>query len=229
MLYLPAVPACCVCLLCQLCKPAVIACLPAVPSEQANNFNIEPLLTCRRLLLLLLLLQQIVISWFLSPLAAALIALIIFVAVRTVVLRRPNSTSMAFYVLPLLILITIWVNLFFILVRPAAQHCSISTASMHCLRADAVCVCSVAGKNCGWLYTPVSLHQLLPAGRQPSSSRNCCSRLAPTPCAATSCLLTRRPRVCAASPPSTSTRPLGSPPPPLAAAPCWAVPRCGRS
>jgi phosphate/sulfate permease len=56
-----------------------------------------------------LLLLQIVISWFLSPLAAALIALVIFVAVRTVVLRRANSTSMAFYVLPVLILITIWV------------------------------------------------------------------------------------------------------------------------
>jgi phosphate/sulfate permease len=52
---------------------------------------------------------QIVISWFLSPLAAALIALIIFVAVRTVVLRRANSTNISFYVLPVLILITIWV------------------------------------------------------------------------------------------------------------------------
>jgi phosphate/sulfate permease len=56
-----------------------------------------------------LLLPQIVISWFLSPLAAALIALIIFVAVRTVVLRRANSTDISFYVLPVLILITIWV------------------------------------------------------------------------------------------------------------------------
>lgn len=60
-------------------------------------------------LLLPLLLVQIVISWFLSPLAAALIAFIIFVAVRTMVLRRARSTDAAFYVLPVLILVTIWV------------------------------------------------------------------------------------------------------------------------
>ncbi|KAF6259740.1 sodium/phosphate symporter [Scenedesmus sp. NREL 46B-D3] len=52
----------------------------------------------------------IVISWFLSPLAAALIAFIIFVAVRTMVLRRARSTDAAFYVLPVLILVTIWVT-----------------------------------------------------------------------------------------------------------------------
>jgi phosphate/sulfate permease len=60
---------------------------------------------------------QIVISWFLSPLAAALIAFIIFVAVRTVVLRRAMSTDIAFYVLPVLILITIRV------VRDPPQPC----------------------------------------------------------------------------------------------------------
>lgn len=59
----------------------------------------------------------IVISWFLSPIAAAIVCLVIFLLVRTAVLRRSNSTKLAFYVLPLLIIITIWVNLFFILVR----------------------------------------------------------------------------------------------------------------
>jgi phosphate/sulfate permease len=52
---------------------------------------------------------QIVISWFLSPLAAAVVCLIIFLLVRTVVLRRPNSTKLAFYALPVLIIVTIWV------------------------------------------------------------------------------------------------------------------------
>lgn len=60
--------------------------------------------------------RQIVISWFLSPVAAGLVACIVFLLVRTLVLRRANSTSVAFYVLPVLIILTIWVNLFFILV-----------------------------------------------------------------------------------------------------------------
>jgi sodium-dependent phosphate transporter len=52
---------------------------------------------------------QIVISWFLSPIAAGVVCLIIFLLIRTVVLRRPNSTKIAFWVLPVLIIVTIWV------------------------------------------------------------------------------------------------------------------------
>jgi sodium-dependent phosphate transporter len=58
----------------------------------------------------------IIASWFISPLMAALICLLFFVAVRWAVLRRQNSTNMAFYVLPFLFVFTIWVNLFFVLV-----------------------------------------------------------------------------------------------------------------
>jgi sodium-dependent phosphate transporter len=58
----------------------------------------------------------VVISWFLSPLLAALITLILFLIVRTVVLRHANSTKIAFWVLPVLILLTFFINLFFILV-----------------------------------------------------------------------------------------------------------------
>ncbi len=58
----------------------------------------------------------IVISWFLSPLLAALITLILFLLVRTLVLRRANSTKIAFWVLPVLMIFTFFINLFFILV-----------------------------------------------------------------------------------------------------------------
>jgi hypothetical protein len=37
------------------------------------------------------------------------VCLIIFLLIRTVVLRRPNSTKIAFWVLPVLIIVTIWV------------------------------------------------------------------------------------------------------------------------
>lgn len=71
--------------------------------------------------------MPIVISWFLSPIAAAIVCLVIFLLVRTLVLRRQNSTKLAFYVLPLLIIITIWVNLFFILVSGG----SVNLATLH--------------------------------------------------------------------------------------------------
>jgi sodium-dependent phosphate transporter len=58
----------------------------------------------------------IVISWFLSPLLAALITLVFFLIIRTAVLRRQNSTKIAFWVLPFLIFFTIFVSLLFVLV-----------------------------------------------------------------------------------------------------------------
>lgn len=66
----------------------------------------------------------VVISWFLSPLLAALVTLILFLIIRTAVLRRANSTKIAFWVLPLLLLLTFFINLFFILVGcTAASAC----------------------------------------------------------------------------------------------------------
>jgi phosphate/sulfate permease len=83
-----------------------------------------------------------VISWFLSPLAAALIALIIFVAVRTVVLRRAKSTDIAFYVLPVLILITIWVVRAWRHVPSAAYDSLLAVASARALLLCSVCFAS---------------------------------------------------------------------------------------
>ena len=68
----------------------------------------------------------IVISWFLSPLAAALITLIMFLIVRTAVLRRKNSTKLAFILLPVFLLITVWINVFFIITKGAKNIVSFS-------------------------------------------------------------------------------------------------------
>ena len=70
----------------------------------------------------------IIISWFLSPVLAAIITLIIFLIVRTLVLRRPNSTKVAFWVLPVLMMMTFFINLFFILVSGGLVRLSICTA-----------------------------------------------------------------------------------------------------
>lgn len=69
----------------------------------------------------------IIASWFISPLMAALICLIFFVAIRTLVLRRANSTNVAFWVLPFLLIFTIWVNLFFVLTKGVRAVVSIET------------------------------------------------------------------------------------------------------
>jgi hypothetical protein len=40
-----------------------------------------------------------------------------FLVIRTFVLRRENSTAWSFYVLPVMLLVTVWVNLFFIITK----------------------------------------------------------------------------------------------------------------
>lgn len=68
------------------------------------------------------------VSWFLSPLLAALITLIIFIIIRTLVLRHQNSTKIAYWVLPILVFLTIFINLFFILTKGAKNLVSIPEA-----------------------------------------------------------------------------------------------------
>jgi sodium-dependent phosphate transporter len=69
------------------------------------------------------------VSWFLSPLLAALVTLVIFLLVRTLVLRRQNSTKIAYWVLPILVFVTIFINLFFILTKGAKNLVSIPEAT----------------------------------------------------------------------------------------------------
>ena len=76
----------------------------------------------------------VVISWFLSPLLAALITFVLFLIIRTFVLRRANSTKIVFWVLPVLMVLTFFINLFFILVslsthkdRPLGSSTSVSS------------------------------------------------------------------------------------------------------
>jgi phosphate/sulfate permease len=70
----------------------------------------------------------IVVSWFLSPLLAALITLVFFLIIRTAVLRRQNSTKVAFWVLPFLIFFTIFVSLLFVLVSASPLSFSLLVA-----------------------------------------------------------------------------------------------------
>jgi sodium-dependent phosphate transporter len=52
----------------------------------------------------------IVLSWAISPVLAGLVGAIIFLLIRTLVLRRKNSTGISYWALPVFVLVTIWVN-----------------------------------------------------------------------------------------------------------------------
>lgn len=53
----------------------------------------------------------IVASWFISPLLAGILSYILFMILRPTVLRGPNSPRKAIWCLPLLLLITLFVNM----------------------------------------------------------------------------------------------------------------------
>ncbi|GAX79284.1 hypothetical protein CEUSTIGMA_g6724.t1 [Chlamydomonas eustigma] len=61
----------------------------------------------------------IVISWFTSPVIAGFVAAMFFLFNRAFILRKQNSTQLAFFSLPFLVLIAIFVDLFFVLSRGA--------------------------------------------------------------------------------------------------------------
>ena len=63
----------------------------------------------------------IVISWFTSPVFACVGAAIIFWLCRTLVLRRENSFQKSFYVLPAAIMLTLFINVFFVLSKGAGK------------------------------------------------------------------------------------------------------------
>ncbi|GLI68407.1 hypothetical protein VaNZ11_012794, partial [Volvox africanus] len=61
----------------------------------------------------------IVVSWFVSPLISGLATAFLFFLVRTAILRRERSLDLAFWALPLLVLFTVFVNVYFVLYKGA--------------------------------------------------------------------------------------------------------------
>jgi sodium-dependent phosphate transporter len=63
----------------------------------------------------------IVLSWFVSPVLAALASAAIFGACRVLVLRRQRAFALSFALLPLLVLLTVFINVYFVLTKGAAK------------------------------------------------------------------------------------------------------------
>ncbi|PNH12260.1 hypothetical protein TSOC_000860 [Tetrabaena socialis] len=66
----------------------------------------------------------IVISWFTGPLLSALATALLFLVVRTAILRRENSLQLAFWALPCLVFFTVFINSYFVLVKGATKKLS---------------------------------------------------------------------------------------------------------
>ncbi|GFR46424.1 hypothetical protein Agub_g7931 [Astrephomene gubernaculifera] len=62
-------------------------------------------------------LVPIVLAWFTSPLLSGVASTSLFLLVRTAILRRENSLQLALWSLPLLVLVTVFINLFFVLYK----------------------------------------------------------------------------------------------------------------
>jgi sodium-dependent phosphate transporter len=63
----------------------------------------------------------IVLSWFVSPILTGLASAFIFVSTRQLVLRRENAYRLSYYVLPLFVLITTWINIYFVFTKGAKK------------------------------------------------------------------------------------------------------------
>ncbi|KAJ9508203.1 hypothetical protein QJQ45_021537 [Haematococcus lacustris] len=59
----------------------------------------------------------IILAWFISPIFTSIAAGILFLALRTFVLRRQNGNIIAFWLLPFLVMITVYICVFFVFTR----------------------------------------------------------------------------------------------------------------
>ncbi|KAG2495910.1 hypothetical protein HYH03_006147 [Edaphochlamys debaryana] len=64
-------------------------------------------------------LVPVICSWFVSPLCSGIASAIIFFCTRFFVLRRENSTNLAIYCYPLLVAVTVFINVFFVIYKGA--------------------------------------------------------------------------------------------------------------
>lgn len=63
----------------------------------------------------------IVLSWFISPVLTGLSSAFIFNMCRFLVLRRRNAFRCSFVLMPCLVMLTVWINLYFVFTKGAAK------------------------------------------------------------------------------------------------------------
>ncbi|KAG1680955.1 hypothetical protein FOA52_009914 [Chlamydomonas sp. UWO 241] len=100
----------------------------------------------------------IILSWFFSPLIGGILSSIIFNVCRYAILRRNNSTKLAIYFIPILVLFTMFINLLFVLSKGAKQDmekrwpCTKTTGFKGLPSKD----CSALYSNASWISAVVA-------------------------------------------------------------------------
>ena len=59
----------------------------------------------------------IVLGWFIAPVLSALASALFFYLLRTFVLRRKNAFRLSFWVLPPLVFVVTWINMYFVFTK----------------------------------------------------------------------------------------------------------------
>ena len=62
-------------------------------------------------------LVSIVLAWFIAPILTGLASSLFFIIIRTCILRRKQALQLSFWLLPLAVLATSWVNVYFVLTK----------------------------------------------------------------------------------------------------------------
>jgi sodium-dependent phosphate transporter len=88
---------------------------------------------------------SIVLAWFIAPALTGAVAAILFFALRFLVLRRRNAYTLAFWVFPPLVLITTWINMYFVFTKGAKKALSKNDDSWTDTKATWVAACIAAG------------------------------------------------------------------------------------
>jgi len=64
---------------------------------------------------------SIILAWFVAPILTGLASAIIFGAVRFLVLRRKNAYQLSFWCLPPMVLLTVFINIYFVFTKGAKK------------------------------------------------------------------------------------------------------------
>ncbi|BBN09031.1 solute carrier family 20 (sodium-dependent phosphate transporter) [Marchantia polymorpha subsp. ruderalis] len=112
----------------------------------------------------------IVLSWFVSPILSGLTAALIFFVVRSLVLRQKNAYSLAFWTLPPFVLITTFINLYFVFTKGAKKALS-SNDEWTDAKAAWVSACIAAGITLLTIFVALPLLRKM-ANRQFDSDGN---------------------------------------------------------
>jgi hypothetical protein len=63
----------------------------------------------------------IVVAWFFAPIATGVCSSSVFMITRSLVLRSEHSYERSFFVLPLYVVITLWINIYFVFTKGAKK------------------------------------------------------------------------------------------------------------